>query len=169
MSDSVEEVASEVASKIAKLYGSTYGGSPAHAKKYIVEAINTQVEARTAELEISLDAALSREKEANRDWSTAAKDWVKEKTDLEAQLAEVRQARRIISEIRYSYKDRCNILETELAEAKAEIECLAWNLAACEQYALGYDLDKPYDEEMARSAMITVRARINKLQENSNE
>ena len=41
------------------------------------------------QLKVSRNAALSREQEANRNWSTAAKKWVNEKQQLKAEIKAV--------------------------------------------------------------------------------
>lgn len=48
--------------------------------------------------------------------------------------------------------------ERELAEARAEAESLAWNLAGCSTFAAGHGLDEPYAEDLARPALKEVRA-----------
>lgn len=47
----------------------------------------------------------------------------------------------------------CAALEAERDRLKEDIEKLIWNLAGCSTFALGYDLDKPFDKTMARAAL----------------
>jgi len=50
------------------------------------------LEAENATLRVSRDAALSREKEANRDWSTEAKRWEQERKKLQTELTTLEAA-----------------------------------------------------------------------------
>lgn len=45
-----------------------------------------KMEAEIAQLKVTRAAALSREKEANRDWSTVARGWTKERAEFKAEI-----------------------------------------------------------------------------------
>lgn len=48
-------------------------------------------------------------------------------------------------------------LEGEVSELKTYSENLAWNLAGCSVFALGWDMDKEFDESAALASLIDVR------------
>jgi len=60
-------------------------------------------------------------------------------------------------------RDDVNFLLAEVDHLQAEVEELVWNLAGCETFALGYQLDMEPHKDMARPALLTVREQIKKF------
>ena len=67
-----------------------YSG-PRHRRRSSALADLAAFERELASKTESLRLALSREREANRDWSTAAREWIKERSALEADFAEANE------------------------------------------------------------------------------
>lgn len=79
----------------------------------------------TLELKISLRLAVSRETEANRNWSTEARKWLCERTRLREENERLKQ---MVSDINHSHSDDLNESRATIERLRADGERVEWYL-----------------------------------------